>query len=385
MGIHLTKVTAPYLIRKRGMFYLQKRVPKALVGHYGKEFIRKSLRTRDRLQAIRISSQLVTALEKEWSDKLFAIPDDVPATMFLSEPKHSVPVLSAALTDYCTMKGRLDDKRFMVFTQRVAGEVIAIAGDKLISAYTRADALAFRDRLLGRGVTNATVKRNFECIRAIWNYSAREHGLVIANPFANMNYGNGSASVTRKPIPIENIRKIQQVCFEMDDDIRWLVALLSDTGMRLAEAAGLAISDLYLDAEIPFVRLSEHHWRRLKTKGSQRDIPLVGASLWAANRIVENAINEFAFPRYCSAEGCKADYASNTLNKWLRKYVPEGCVVHSFRHSMRDRLRAEKCPADMIDQIGGWTTAGVGQGYGVGYSINQAHEWLLKLPLLEWV
>ena len=379
MGIHLTKVAAPYLIRKRGMFYLQKRVPKALVGHYGKEFIRKSLRTRDRRKAIRISSQLVTALEKEWSEKLFFIPDDVPATVFLSKPKHTVPVLSVALADYCTMKGRLDDKRFMVFTQRVAGEVVAIAGDKLISAYTRADALVFRDRLLGRGVTTATVKRNFECIRAIWNYSAREHGLVMANPFANMNYGNGSVSVTRKPIPIEDIRTIQQVCFEMDDDIRWLVALLSDTGMRLAEAAGLAISDLHLDAEIPFVRLSEHRWRRLKTKGSQRDIPLVGASLWAANRAVENATNEFAFPRYCSAEDCKADYASNTLNKWLRRYVPEGCVVHSFRHSMRDRLRAAGCPADMIDQIGGWTTAGVGQRYGQGYKLDTLSAWLEKI------
>ena len=383
MGIHLTKVTAPYLIRKRGMFYLQKRVPKALVGHYGKEFIRKSLRTRDRLQAIRISSQLVTALEKEWSDKLFAIPDGVPATMFLSEPQHTVPVLSAALTDYCTMKGRQNDKRFMVFTQRVAGEVISIAGDKLISAYSRADALAFRDRLLGRGVTTATVKRNFECIRAIWNYSAREHGLVTANPFANMNYGNGSASVTRKPIPIENIRRIQQVCFETDDDIRWLVALLSDTGMRLAEAAGLAIFDFHLDAEIPFVRLSGHHWRRLKTKGSQRDIPLIGASLWAANRVVANATNEFAFPRYCSLEGCKADYASNTLNKWLRKYVPEGCVVHSFRHSMRDRLRAVQCPVDMIDQIGGWATAGVGHKYGDGHNLFDINLYISRLILVR--
>ena len=52
----------------------------------------------------------------------------------------------------------------------------------------------------------------------------------------------------------------------MDDDIRWFVALLSDTGMRLVEAAGLAISDLHLDAEIPFVRLSEHRWKRLNTK-----------------------------------------------------------------------------------------------------------------------
>ena len=134
MGIHLTKVTAPYLIRKRGMFYLQKRVPTALVRHYGKEFIRKSLRTRDRVTAIRISSQLVSALGKEWSEKLFTMPDEMTATDFLFEAKHTEPVLSAALSDYCTMKGRLDDKRFMVFTQRVSGEFIAIAGDKLISA-----------------------------------------------------------------------------------------------------------------------------------------------------------------------------------------------------------------------------------------------------------
>ena len=34
-----------------------------------------------------------------------------------------------------------------------------------------------------------------------------------------------------------------------------------------------------------------------------------------------------------------------------------------FRHSLRDRLRAVECPADIIDQIGGWSTSGVGQQY----------------------
>ena len=34
---------------------------------------------------------------------------------------------------------------------------------------------------------------------------------------------------------------------------------------------------------------------------------------------------------------------------------------------MRDRLRAVECPSDMIDQIGGWSTKGVGQNYGDGY------------------
>ena len=64
------------------------------------------------------------------------------------------------------------------------------------------------------------------------------------------------------------------------------------------------------------------------------------------------------------------------INKWLRPRVPEGCVIHSFRHSLRDRLRAVECPSDMIDQIGGWATAGVGQAYGDGYGIDKKWEWL---------
>ena len=32
--------------------------------------------------------------------------------------------------------------------------------------------------------------------------------------------------------------------------------------------------------------------------------------------------------------------------------MPEACVIHSFRHSLRDRLRALQCPLHLIDQIG---------------------------------
>ena len=63
--------------------------------------------------------------------------------------------------------------------------------------------------------------------------------------------------------------------------MRWLVALISDTGMRLAEAAGLHTDDLHLDDAVPYVEIRPHPWRSLKTKGSQRRVPLVGASLWA--------------------------------------------------------------------------------------------------------
>ena len=42
--------------------------------------------------------------------------------------------------------------------------------------------------------------------------------------------------------------------------------------------------------------------------------------------------------------------------------------MQSLRHSIRDRLRAVECPSDMIDQIGGWATEGVGRGMVKGIS-----------------
>ena len=78
------------------------------------------------------------------------------------------------------------------------------------------------------------------------------------------------------PIPDENIVAIQKKCVELDDDVRLLVALISDTGMRLAEAAGLLASDIKLNAGVPHIALRKHRWPSLKTRGSERDILLAG-------------------------------------------------------------------------------------------------------------
>ena len=46
---------------------------------------------------------------------------------------------------------------------------------------------------------------------------------------------------------------------------------------------------------------------------------------------------------------------------------------------MRDRLRAVNCPAEMIDQIGGWSRENIGQGYGEGYDLNNTYQWLMQM------
>ena len=85
------------------------------------------------------------------------------------------------------------------------------------------------------------------------------------------------------------------------------------------------------------------------------------------------------FPRYSDETGCKANSASGGLNEWLHQYVPENCVIHSFRHSLRDRLRAVECPSDIVDAIGGWQTSGVGHGYGSGYPLEVLEKWMNKI------
>ena len=150
--------------------------------------------------------------------------------------------------------------------------------------------------------------------------------------------------------------------------------------IHLSEAAGLARDDIVLDADIPHVIIRPHPWRRLKTKGSKRILPLVGASLWTAKRAVEASKHSpYLFFRYCNDKGCKANSASAALNKWLKQNIGDGYVMHSFRHSMRDRLRAVNCPSEMIDQIGGWSKRSVGEGYGEGYTISQLRGWILNL------
>ena len=86
--------------------------------------------------------------------------------------------------------------------------------------------------------------------------------------------------------------------------------------------------------------------------------------------------NDCLFPNYCDGNQVKSNSASSALNKWLKANVSKDIVVHSLRHAMRDRMMAVECPANIIDQIGGWSRKGVGESYGLGYQVEQLHRWM---------
>ncbi|MDC1408995.1 tyrosine-type recombinase/integrase [Candidatus Puniceispirillum sp.] len=376
------KCEANHVLYRDGVYYYVRRVPYDLTSHYDVKRLCFSLKTKSASAAVRASKSINQRLEDYWLG-LRLQNMDIPAIQVVKSGdthENDTLLMSEACELYLRLKGVGKDKVFIRTANRNTQYVTKLLGDRPISSYSSNEAAQFRDWCIDKGMGIKTVKRVFSSIRAIVNLAIAEEGFDCSNAFAKTYFPNDDNAQSRQPISIQDIKKVQSLCRDNDDEMRWLIALISDTGMRLGEAAGLLKEDIKVNEPIPYVNLKPHPWRTLKTKGSQRLIPLTKEALWASKRLIEASNDSiFAFPRYCDKTGCKANSASGGLNKWLHQYVPDNCVIHSFRHSLRDRLRAVECPSDIVDAIGGWKTSGVGHGYGNGYPLGVLSKWVEKI------
>ena len=105
-------------------------------------------------------------------------------------------------------------------------------------------------------------------VNGVINLSITEHSLIVTDVFSGTFIPDDEVKKKRLPIPADSLLAIQQECMALDDEPRWLIALISDTGMRLSEACGLQACDIHLDGDTPYIDLVEHPWRRLKTSSS---------------------------------------------------------------------------------------------------------------------
>lgn len=375
----------PFSFKKDGIYYFVRRVPGDLRAHYDTGRLSFSLRTKNPLQASARALAQSAKLDEFWA-QLRVGKSTIPGQhrLVTTHGREDLgPTATEALEMYLRLKGNGRSGTFSTAATRAINYLVASKKNKPLLAYSKADATSFRDELFERGLASASVVRIFTSLRAVTTFALSEYGSSDPSPFAGIYLDRSVSGPARTSVPVESIRLIQARCREYDDDLRWLVALISDTGLRLAEAAGLAIADIRLDVEYPHLIVQPHPWRSLKTLGSERLVPLVGASLWAAQRVVASTSGHYAFPRYTKDGRANANSASAALNKWMSTVVPEG-VLHGFRHSLRDRLRAVECPPDIADQLGGWVTdGGEGRNYGSGYPLEILAKWMAMLPLAD--
>ena len=376
-----------YTFQKGGVWYFSRRVPADLRRHYRTGRIAYSLRTKSIKDARVRAMSDAAKLDRHWHI-LRISSDDLPGKHLLSDAVKADVIytpkddrsLKASVAVYLRLKGNSRPTTFEAAVRRSCGYLIDCCGMKNLDEYVRSDATKFRDYLFAKGLNGASVARVFGTVRAVINLALSEFGLSIVNPFSNVYFDQSQGVKKRIPVKPADIEKVQQECYKADDEKRWLIALIADTGIRLGEGAGLLRSDFVEHDGILCINIRPHPWRSLKTASSERLVPLVGSSKWAAERILaQSTDSRFAFPSYNDGQRTHANSASAALNKWLKSKIGRGYTIHSFRHSMRDRLRAVECPSEAIDQIGGWARKGIGECYGEGYRVHHLKTFLVKL------
>lgn len=276
-------------------------------------------------------------------------------------------------------KGKIAEGQFNRAWQCLMG----ITGDIPLVQLRREHANSFVSELLDTGKSGETIRKYLAQIRPVIGTAILEFELNLINHFERVTIPNMTDGPSKPRFPYSNceILAIQKQCIEVDDERRWAIAILSDSMCRLSEVIGLRKDEVFLESEIPYIRVKPNDVRRLKTRTSDRIVPLVGEALWAAKRAMHTD-GEYLFPIFLTkwtGKDFSSGSASAALGKWLKenKLSKDGQGLHSFRHTMRDRLRNVEAPPDLIDRIGGWKSQGVGEAYGKGHKPQLMQKYML--------
>ena len=211
-----------YLRCRDGIYYFVRRVPCDLKDIYTSDRISLSLKTKLITSARRVAKSIDQRLEDYWMGiRLQKL--DIPAIQLLQPDRlvnDNSPTLSEAVELYLKLKSKNKDKVFIRTSYRNVRYVIQALGDRPINSYSTADAAKFRDWLLDKDMVMNTVKRVFSSVRSIINITKTEYGIEGQNAFSRTYWPETNDSVSRRPLPMDLIRKVQTICQETDDDLR---------------------------------------------------------------------------------------------------------------------------------------------------------------------
>lgn len=286
--------------------------------------------------------------------------------------------------EYLRLKGWSESKKQINVYKPAFKELIEFLGDRTPNEYSRRDVHELMNYMLELGHRTATVRKRLGCIRAAFNKIANMYELKeeSAHPFHNFEIPDLGLDVQERPDFTQSaLEVLRSEVVKRTDEISGLIAVMMETGLRVSEACSLRVEDLHsLNTEHPFLTLHRHPTRRLKTKGSQRFIPLVGVAL---NHIKQSS-GAWLFPNYVNTQSgeLRNDSASAAINARLHQWLGDDCpTAHSFRHTMNTRLRDTGCPKDIRDEMLGWARS-ISDNYGSAADIKHKAKYL-NLSL-EW-
>ena len=277
----------PYTICRSGTYYYNRRVPKHAVKAYG-SFIRQSL-SKCPEEAAEYAKRLGYVLEASWSNtkRLHAV--NIVTIIESFKPRASL--LSEMAGEYLSLR-QIDQTPPLV----ALNIFISLTGDRDVGEYTREDAKLFIRHLTLRGNKTATIRRRINSLSAILNYAYAELDLDKRNPFTKLIIRNEGDDVAKRgTFTNEQLKRGYDKAVNSGSQVKLLMPLLGETGCRLAEIVGLELNDIDMDQELIYIR--PNSIRRLKTRNSERTLPLVGYAKVAMELALAKSDGKSLFPR----------------------------------------------------------------------------------------
>ena len=153
-----------YLIRRNGIFYFSRRVPADVRARFNKDRVIVSLHTRSLPKAQRSAAALSDRLERYWDSirlEVFHTRElGLSLVQEVEADRSSVSVsIEDALDSYLRLKGTGRSKTFFQGAARAVGYLTEATSAEELSSLSAADAARFRDHLIGKGMTAASVRR----------------------------------------------------------------------------------------------------------------------------------------------------------------------------------------------------------------------------------
>jgi integrase len=260
---------------------------------------------------------------------------------------------------------------------RAVALLISVIGDIAIAKLTRDHALKFsghwEQRVLDGEVKAETANRNLTHITGMLRAVSKRHQLRLEPVFAGTRL-EGDKARSRPPFTaqfIVNVMLAPGALDAMNAEERAVVHVMINTGARPSEIINLRRPHIFLDAEIPYIRILPDG-RELKTEQSERDLPLVGIALEAMRAFPDG------FPRYED----KGDSFSGAVNRFFADHGMKPTELHtlySLRHGFKDRLRDAEAPDELTDEMMGHTTGK--PKYGDGHGLRVKLRYLREIAL----
>lgn len=426
---------ADNLLQRNGWYYYNKRVPQHLAKYDRRKHVRIALKTQNQKEAQKVAAIYDDFIQKYWGDLIRSGKPDNNLETFkqtralarahgfafkniaevLSSPldeilsrveasEHAEPEARKALlgradipqitlsecpdrfwplcADRLTDKSEHQIRKYKVPRNSAMQNFIEVVGDKNIADIERSDVLKFRNWFMQRIASDdSSIKINGDTAnKQMRHVKDMLHTVCLSAEIdkdIKIMFAETRLKTTMEPRPPFEASYIQEAFIdnnafvELNHDARMLVHIMMETGARESEIIGLLPEDIILNHEIPHIWIRKNALRSLKTPTSDRQIPLVGVALWAAEQIAETGLTRYQE---------KPDHASATINKHLRennlKPTPKH-TLYGLRHTFKDRLRDAGAPEEVIDELMGHRNSA--PKYGRGHLLETKLKWLRKI------